>query len=627
MRTILRRLWMSLSGRSLTSPKRTPARHRGRFFQPERLEDRVALTGFAGVSPAGCTCPNCCGPAAYTLGGGVPGSSPYALKWPQPAGLGKLTTITYSYSNLLNGQLGGGLGAVTIRAVVREAFSRWAAVAPLRFVEVRDVGPAPSAADYDATGKPMIRLGHRPIDGAYGVLAYGYYPGDSGLSGDVQFDTGERWTVNPATGQDLLEVATHEIGHALGLGHSTAATSVMRASYSGYFNGLGTSKLFADDVAGIRALYGAGVGSVTPLATTTTPPPVAISPFILTGTTLYVIGTAGNDVFTFTGGATPSVTMNGARFAGNLRNVRSVIFTAYGGNDQANVVGTSRPETFVLHPGTLTMTGATWNVSVTGCETIDVTGGVGDVVKLTGTAGADTYASSPTMGRLAGSGYSLVVRGGSNVVVTGGGGLDTATLQGSAGNDGLTGGPASVRLAGPGFSHTVVGFRNVTAAGLGGFDQARLSDSAGNDLFVAALGSAKLQGIAYQIVATGFERVQAFASAGVDVARLTGTTGADTLIAAATFSALEGDIFRFEATQFDQVYADGQGGADEAYLYDSLAGDTFTGQGPTGTLRYPGAVVQFTNFAQAALYGTGGGVNRRMVSGLTFAVDWVGSWV
>src|SRR5262245_8934306 len=99
MRSRLARLWSNVIG-SFARPALRP-RHR-RVSTLERLEERAVP-----ASLVGCTCPYCPGAAAYTLGSGVPGTSPYAVKWAQPSGLGSPVTITYSYSNLLDGRLGG----------------------------------------------------------------------------------------------------------------------------------------------------------------------------------------------------------------------------------------------------------------------------------------------------------------------------------------------------------------------------------------------------------------------------------------------------------------------------------------------------------------------------------------
>ena len=183
----------------------------------ETLEHRLVLSAsvptFPHLNGVNLSVP---GDAFVLAGTATPTAFDPMTKWSQPGGLGSPITITYSYSNLLDGRIG--LDAGTIKATIQEALSRWAAVAPLRFVEVTDSGPAPSTSEYIQGNSAMIRFGHLSIDGPSNILAYGYYPGYSGLAGDILFDDSEKWSTNPNAGHDLLEIAEHEIGHALGLG-------------------------------------------------------------------------------------------------------------------------------------------------------------------------------------------------------------------------------------------------------------------------------------------------------------------------------------------------------------------------------------------------------------------------
>lgn len=205
-----------------------------------------------------------------------PASVLLGTSWPQPGGQGSPLTLTYSTGNLTDGGLGGGLSPAAVRAAVGEALSLWAAVAPIHFVEVPDSGPMPpSLDDYDGAGHALIRLGHVPIDGSGGSIgALGVQPGTSGLSGDVFLDSDEQWSL-AETGAPLLQTLTHEIGHTLGLDHEDAVPAVMRSVLVRLFSSLGSGRLLADDISGIRSIYGLGTGSVSPLVAA--PPVPAVS--------------------------------------------------------------------------------------------------------------------------------------------------------------------------------------------------------------------------------------------------------------------------------------------------------------------------------------------------------------
>ena len=125
-------------------------------------------------------------------------------------------------------------------------------------MEVSDSGPAPSDASYIAGNSPQIRFGTHNIDGSRNVLAHAYYPYSTtdGLAGDIHFDSSETWKASPSGGFDLLEVAVHELGHALGLDHESTQTAIMNPYYGGRYSGSGSAFLFQDDINGIQDIYG-----------------------------------------------------------------------------------------------------------------------------------------------------------------------------------------------------------------------------------------------------------------------------------------------------------------------------------------------------------------------------------
>ena len=522
----------------------------------ERLEDRLVLSANVPTVPVtqgiNLVVP---GDAFLLAGASSPTDYTAMTKWAQPGGLGSQVTITYSYSNVLNGQLGG-LGAGTVKAAIQEALSRWAAVAPLRFVEVPDSGPAISSTNYVKGTTPMIRFGSLAIDGPSGIVGYGYYPGGAGLSGNIAFDNAEHWTTNPATGIDLLEVAEHEIGHALGLAHEPPPSAgghqaILNPYYGSVFHGLGTSFLFADDINGIRALYGSGVGSVT--AYQQTPITPAETGFALSGTTLYITGTAGADSVIFSGAGTGSVSLDGIAYSGSLAAVRSIVIDTGAGKDAVSVTGSTAAESFALSPYALTMTGAKWNVSVKNAESIAVSGGSEDRVSFGDGPGANTFVASPTQASLTGAGYSLVSKGIGSITarMTYGAG-DSATLFGSAGNNYFVSTPSLANLYGSGYSITAMNFHTVSAYSSGRGDTATLTGGTGNYTVVAGPTSTSLRADdgSSTVVAVGFAKAVVNAGTGTNRATLTGSTGNDSVVTTPTQVRLSGQGYSVAVNAF-----------------------------------------------------------------------------
>jgi hypothetical protein len=146
-------------------------------------------------------------------------------------------------------------------------------------VEVVDEGGPAVAGNYPNGQYGALRFHHLFMNGPDvpgeqpKSKAQAFYPNTNGNhAADVYFDNGDPWSVVGSLSMpDVLGAAVHEIGHTLGLGH----TSVSDANMYWIFRrtaGLGTAALHPDDIAGVRAIYGNGVGGVTSLVRVPEPP-------------------------------------------------------------------------------------------------------------------------------------------------------------------------------------------------------------------------------------------------------------------------------------------------------------------------------------------------------------------
>ncbi|XVF60404.1 hypothetical protein PTKIN_Ptkin08bG0043100 [Pterospermum kingtungense] len=127
---------------------------------------------------------------------------------------------------------------------VARAFETWASYSHFKFSMIEDYTYADLKISFE-------RGDHRdgvPFDGPYGVIAHSFAPTD----GRFHFDADERWAAGVGPGYfDLETTALHEIGHLLGLGHSSLENAIMYPMVP-----VGESKgLSWDDIQGIRVLY------------------------------------------------------------------------------------------------------------------------------------------------------------------------------------------------------------------------------------------------------------------------------------------------------------------------------------------------------------------------------------
>jgi hypothetical protein len=192
---------------------------------------------------------------------------PYAVTgnaWPHPqlitlsfvpdgTNLGGVTSNLFSAFNA-NPYLNRS-GPANWQSQVLKAAQVWAQQTNINFAVVADDG-APSGSGNYRQGDPGmgdIRIGGYAFGNSTLAMAYQPPPVNNySIAGDIVFNTGQSW--REGTTYDLFTVAVHEIGHALGLDHSSSAgANAMYPSYNGVKNGLS-----ADDVAGIRAIYSGG---------------------------------------------------------------------------------------------------------------------------------------------------------------------------------------------------------------------------------------------------------------------------------------------------------------------------------------------------------------------------------
>ena len=131
--------------------------------------------------------------------------------------------------------------------ILCQAFDSWSKVTDLSFQQITTQNGA----------NILIDVGSGPsshFDGPLGTLAWAYLPPTGNYNGQLlmKFDTEELWAKSGDEGTLLLNVASHEIGHLLGLDHSSVDTALMAPYYS--------ASVFCpqdnDDISRIQSLYG-----------------------------------------------------------------------------------------------------------------------------------------------------------------------------------------------------------------------------------------------------------------------------------------------------------------------------------------------------------------------------------
>lgn len=191
------------------------------------------------------------------------------------------TTITWSfaatnYAQDTSDTYSSYITQTAYQSVIEQALAKWASVSGVTFVQVADGTTASTAADI------RFGFGDLPISttGEIGETTY-YYSGTTMLPDVViqlEDPADKALVTNTSSGltysgttSTLYQVVLHEIGHALGLGHTLDTNAIMNATATA-----SNRDLDSTDISGIQALYGPPVASVTaPSTTNTTTTPTA----------------------------------------------------------------------------------------------------------------------------------------------------------------------------------------------------------------------------------------------------------------------------------------------------------------------------------------------------------------
>lgn len=165
---------------------------------------------------------------------------------------GNPITLTYSFvpdgvsirgdageptsNNVLNATMNSLFGSPTVwKANFAQCFSRWSALSGVTYQEVSDDGATFPGSVGILGSRGDVRIASHPIDGAYNILAYDYYPNIS----DMVLDSGEPWNTSSGDYNFLRNVVMHEHGHGLGIDHvcPTNSTKLLEPYYSSSFDG------------------------------------------------------------------------------------------------------------------------------------------------------------------------------------------------------------------------------------------------------------------------------------------------------------------------------------------------------------------------------------------------------
>lgn len=196
----------------------------------------------------------------------LPGNGPVPLlRW-------KRSTINIAISTSLFNSSSNVKDNSDVSGAIRRSLDAWEKAANIRFVEVSSDKQTLSPSGPAGDGVSLITIAPTPENlllfdndsGHASARTRIFFNAGGGITeADIVLNPYEQFSTDGTIGTfDLEATLTHEIGHLLGLRHSGVMGATMHANHAknGIFNlrSFGPRTLSEDDLAAVRALYGAG---------------------------------------------------------------------------------------------------------------------------------------------------------------------------------------------------------------------------------------------------------------------------------------------------------------------------------------------------------------------------------
>ncbi|MBV9959573.1 MAG: matrixin family metalloprotease [Acidobacteria bacterium] len=199
---------------------------------------------------------------------------PYALQFTDSSGRAQIKwpthTITLAFSSSLSAPPSNIKSGSDVIGALRRALASWSEAADIEFVETTSKEQSISAAGTSGDGISLISIAATPENIAPFVGAASEMSGRTRVfynrsgnitEADIVLNPYQQFSTDGTPGTyDLEATFTHELGHLLGLEHSSAVGATMqpRQGRNGIYSlpAITPRTLSQDDLAGVRAIYG-----------------------------------------------------------------------------------------------------------------------------------------------------------------------------------------------------------------------------------------------------------------------------------------------------------------------------------------------------------------------------------